>query len=304
MRVRKWLIVLLVLVVVAGVGIWWWKSPSSDQAKKKAADKVTPTVGVASLNITDVDAERIKMVSKVTINNPLPVDIHTKKLNYVIYIDSIKVIEDTYEKPIDIRSSDSSTISLPMEVLAKPMARVLKHFDDQKVDSANYAMTASFEVDVPIAGERKFKMDVSRKLPALRIPKVKVKHVDLNALAMKSKGMDVEVEVFNPNLFPLKLSNGAFVFSIEDALKMDGVLEKTINIPAKGSQNVSMHAKVSDGSILKSGWKILTDKEDTHFLYKFTGKVESDNKMLSNSKMVMNVNGTLAEIMNAVKAAK
>ncbi|WP_031527677.1 NDR1/HIN1-like protein [Dyadobacter crusticola] len=304
MRISKWLIVLLVLVVLAGAGIWWWKSPSSDKAKQKAADKVTPTVGIATLNIRDIDAERIKMESKVTIHNPLPVDINTRRLNYVIYIDSIKVIEDTYEKPISIRSADSSTITVPMELLAKPMARVLKHFDDNKIDSADYAMTATFEVDVPIAGERKFTMDVSRKLPALRIPKIKLKNVDLNALAMKSKGMDVEVEVFNPNLFPLKLSNGAFVFSIEDALQMNGVLEKTISIPAKGSQNVSMHAKVTDGSILKSGWKILTDKKDTGFLYKFTGKVESESEMLDNSNMVMNVRGTLAEIMNAVKEAK
>ncbi|WP_439556106.1 LEA type 2 family protein [Dyadobacter sp.] len=304
MRISKGLIVLLVLIILVGAGIWWWKSPSSDKTKQKAADKLAPTVGVASVNIRDIDAERIKMESKVTIHNPLPVDINTKRLNYVIYIDSIKVIEDSYEKPISIRSSDSSTITLPMELLAKPMARVLKHFDDNKIDSADYAMTTSFEVDVPVAGERKFTMDVSRKLPALRIPKIKVKHVDLNALSMKSKGMDVEVEVFNPNLFPLKLSDGAFVFSIENALQMNGVLEKTINIPAKGSQTVSMHAKVTDGSILKSGWKILTDKKDTDFLYKFTGKVKSESKMLDNSNMVMNVRGTLAEIMNAVKEAR
>lgn len=303
MRVNKWLIVLLVLLVLAGVGIWWWKSPSSENAKEKAADKVMPTIGVASTNITDIDAERIKMQSKVILHNPLPVDIKTSRLNYVVYIDSVKVIEDAYEKPINIRSSDSTTLTMPMELLVKPMARILKYFDDNKIDSADYQMKASFEVDVPIAGDREFTMKVSKRLPALRIPKVKINHVDLNALALKSKGMDIEVAVFNPNLFPLKLSDGKFEFSVEDALQMNGVLEKTISIPAKGSQNISVHAQLTDGNMLKTGWKMLTDKKDTQFACKFAGTIDSENKMLNKSKMVTTITGTLDEIMNAVKNA-
>jgi LEA14-like dessication related protein len=303
MRFNKWLVTLLVLLVLAGVGIWWWKSPSSEKVKENAADKVMPTLGVASASITDIDAERIKLVSKVSIHNPLPVDIKTKKLNYIIYIDSVKVIEDSYEKPIHIRSSDSSTLTLPMEIMAKPMAQVIKYFDNQKIDSADYSVKASFEVDVPIAGERKFNMDFSKRLPALRLPKVEVKHVDLNALALKSKGMDIEVAVFNPNLFPLKMRDGKFSFNIEDAMEMNGVLEKNISIPAKGSQNISVHAKMTDGSVMKSGWKILTDKKDTRFTCKFAGEIESENKMLENSKMVSTISGTLDEIVNTVKKA-
>ena len=304
MRVNKSLIILLVFLILAGVGIWWWKSPSSDKVKEKTADKLMPTIGIASTNISDIDAERIRLVSKITINNPLPVDINTKRLNYIIYIDSVKVIEDSYEKPISIRSSDSSTITIPMQVLAKPMARVLKYFDNAKIDSANYSMKASFEVDVPIAGDRKFTMNVDKKLPALRIPKIKIQHVDLNALSLKSKGMDIDVMVLNPNLFPLKMSNGKFQFNVEDAMQMNGVLEKVINIPAKGSQNVSIHAKMVDGSVLKSGWKLLTDKKDTQFTSKFTGELNSGNKMLSDSKMAMNITGTLDEILNVVKKVR
>lgn len=304
MRNGKWLWILVVLLVLVAGGIWWWKSPSSDKVKDRAADKVMPSIGVASASITDIDAERIKLISKITLHNPLPVDIKTRHLNYIVYIDSVKVIEDTYEKDINIRSSDSSTITVPMEIMAKPMARVLKYFDDKKIDSADYSIRASFDVDVPIAGERNFNMKFSRRLPALRIPKVEVKHVDLNALSLKSKGMEMEVAVFNPNLFPLKISNGKFAFSIEDAMEMNGALEKVIDIPAKGSQNVSVHARMTDGSVLKSGWKLLTDKKGTGFSCKFSGDVDSKNEMLSRSKMVTKITGTLDELMNAAAKAE
>ncbi|MCF2446716.1 LEA type 2 family protein [Dyadobacter sp. CY345] len=303
MNLNKWIIALIVLILLAGAGFWWWKSPVSDKAKEKAVDRVMPTIGVASVNITNIDAEKINLLSKITLFNPLPVDINTKKLNYTIYIDSVKVIEDAYENPIIIRSSDSSQISLPMEILAKPMVQVLKYFDDHKIDSANYSVRASFEVDVPIAGERKFIMNVNKKLPAFRIPKIKIKHVDLNALALKSKGMDIEVEVFNPNMFPLEMIDGKFEFAVEDALHLSGMLEKFIKIPAKGSQNVSIHTRITDGNMLKTGWKMLTDKKDTEFVCKFNGKLDSENKLLSKSKMSTTITGTLDEIMNIVKKA-
>jgi LEA14-like dessication related protein len=301
-RSGKW--ILIVLAIVAAAGYWWWMSPASEKTKSDVAEKVTPTIGVASLNITDIDDDRIKMQSKVSIHNPLPVALKASGINFVIYIDSIKVIESAYEKPVSIQSSDSSLISLPMEVLAKPMAEVLKYFDKQKIDSANYTMEAKLDLDVPIAGERSFDVSISKKLPALRLPKIKIRDVDLNALALKSKGIDLIADITNPNLFPLKFKDGAFSFRIEDALEMQGSLEKVISIPAKGTQQISMHAVVADGNMLKSGWKILTDKKGTQFHSKFTGKVESDNHMFSDSKMVMNVKGTLDEIIKAVKKVK
>ncbi|MCE7042870.1 hypothetical protein [Dyadobacter sp. CY312] len=61
-----------------------------------------------------------------------------------------------------------------------------------------------------------------------------------------------------------------------------------------------MHARVTDGNMLKTGWKMLTDKKDT----KFTGALDSENKMLSKSKMSTIITGTLDEIVNAVKKVK
>ena len=301
MRSNKGIIIIIVLILIAGAAFWWWKSPSSESTKEKAADKLAPSLNVASLNISEIDKDRIKMDSKISISNPLPVDINAKRMDYTIYIDSIKVVEDAYEKPISIRSKDSTVIDLPMELLAKPMVQVIKHFDDNKIDSAVYMVKASFEVDVPVAGEKKFTMNMSKKLPALRIPKIEVKDIDLHALSLKGKGVDMTVQVTNPNRFPLKINNGAFSVTIQDALKMNGVLEKMIDVPAKGNQDVSMHAEVTDGSVLKSGWKMLTDKKDTHFNYKFTGEIVSDNPMLKNSKMVTNINGTLDQLVKAVK---
>jgi LEA14-like dessication related protein len=193
---------------------------------------------------------------------------------------------------------------MPMELLAKPMARVLQYFDKHKIDSADYTMKATVVMDVPVSGNRSFDMDFTKRLPAVRLPKVKVQDVDLHALRLKKKGADIVVRVNNPNVFPLKLKDSKFSFAVEDDLKMNGSLEKIINIPPKGSQDVSMHAQVMDGSMLKAGWKWLTDKEDTRFTYNFKCKVMSEGAMLHNSTMATTMQGTLGELARAAKEIK
>jgi LEA14-like dessication related protein len=213
-------------------------------------------------------------------------------------------MKDAYGKAITIRSSDSTEIKMPMELLAEPMARVLRRFEANKSDSANYTMKATFDVDVPVAGQRNFSMEVSKRLPAVRLLKVTVRDVDLNALQLKKKGVDMVVSVMNPNTFPIKLKDGRFSFAMEDDLKMQGTLEQVVAIPARGSEDVTMHANVTDGSMLKAGWKMLAQKDDTRFTYNFRCKLLTENALLKNSTMATSMQGTLAELVNAVKKVK
>src|SRR5436305_5483599 len=104
MRYSKGVVVLIVLLVLVLGVFLWWRSPSSRSAKKDLVAGLTPSIGVASMNITDIDKDKIKMKTKVSLKNPLPADIHSTGLSYEIYIDSEKVIQDDYTKPINIRS--------------------------------------------------------------------------------------------------------------------------------------------------------------------------------------------------------
>lgn len=301
---RALIIVVLVLIIIAVAGLLWWRSPSSSDTKKSVADRLLPEVSMASVNITGISENRISLNSKVKIKNPLPVDLHADGLKYEIYIDSIRVLQDDYKKPLSIRSKDSSVIELPMELLAEPMARVLTYFDRQKTDSADYTVKTNFTVDVPIAGNRNINLQFSKRLPALRMPKLKVKNLDLNVLKMKKEGVNMVMQVTNPNVFPIKVKDGAFTFNIEDDMEMEGKLEKIISIPAHSSQDISMHADIKEGKVLKVGLKMLTSKNETPYHFKFTGRLLSDNKVLNNSPITTTMKGTLNDLIQAAKAIK
>lgn len=298
MKNGKW-IILAAVVVLAGIGIWFWQSSSSENMGGKIAEKVAPEMEVVSFDISNINKDQIDATSKVRLTNPLPVEIKTNRIDYEIFIDSIRVIKDAYNKPVRIASSDSTEIELPMKILADPMKEVLEYFDKNNIDSADYAMNITFQVDVPVAGEEEFDIDLSKRMPAIRIPEVEIENVDLNILS-SGDGVEIEIKIYNPNLFPIKMKDGSFALTIEKDLEVVGQMEDYVNIPERGTEIISIYAEKDRGSMFKTGWNLLTDKKGTGFKYIFSCILESDNNILDDTKMEMNVEGTLDEIADAI----
>jgi LEA14-like dessication related protein len=291
---KKYWYVLLILLICCLV-IWlWWRSPSS--SIKKEAAKFQPQVGVTAVKIYDIDDDRINMQMAIVLNNPLPVALNASRLKYKIFIDSVKVIESIYSKPININSSDTASIELPMEILVKPMKKILERLDRKKIDSAIYTMQSTMEVDVPIAGERSFDMNISRRLPAIHIPKGSLEKIQIDKLGLKETTLNVVLKIENPNVFPLKLDDGRYNVSIDKDFDMDGYFEKHLDIPAKQTVPLNMHLVLKTVKTGKLAWKSLFDKKDTHFKVKFSGKLNAQNKMLDNSKFLLTLKGTLDEL--------
>ncbi|MCE6987990.1 LEA type 2 family protein [Dyadobacter sp. CY323] len=300
MKNKKSILVLAVILIL-GIGVWlWFRSPGADSAKQKTAEKLTPQIKIAALSLKDIDEERINMQASVLIDNPLPVGIKANGLRFTVYIDSIKVVENHYNKPISIESSDSSVIEIPMQVLGKPLINLLKYFTANNIDSADYSFNSVLQLDVPIAGEKDIKVKTTKRLPAYNFPTIKIKDVDFHALDLKGKGVDLVVSFYNPNVFTIKVRNPTFRFEMEDAMEMEAILQKVINVAPKTTQEIAINAKLIEGKLLKSGWKILMDRKDTKFVAKFKSKIESDMKAIDNGNFSATIRGNMEELLNMV----
>lgn len=287
----------LVIIIIAAIGIWWWQSSSSPG--EKVAEAVIPEMEVISLNISNISGERIDATAEVQISNSMPGDLKTQRINYKIFIDSIKVIEDAYEEPVEIASSDSTVIELPLQILKEPAMEVMEYFDRHKIDSALYTLNLDFRVDVPIAGEEEFNMEIEEKMPSFQFLTIELENVDANLLN-SDKGMDIVLLIENPNVYEIKMRNAAFYLIVEDDLELKGDLENVINIPARGKDEVSIHVEKERGSITQTGLSLLTDQEGTGFKYIFSYTMVSDNDVLDGAQMETTVEGTLDEITDAL----
>lgn len=294
MRYIKWLILILV-IAIAGVAVWWLLPNDSEE---QVTEWISPEISIASARISNIDDKQIEVTSELVLENSYPVDIKTDSINYEVFIDSIKVIQDIYNEPVTIQSTDSTVIELPVEILSDSVENIIGYFEEHSIDSALYTLNTSFQSDIPIIGKEEITLNVEERLPSIRIPEIELTEIEPNIFS-DDEGLDLVLRIINPNQYPLQLQNGSFYFVIEDNIEVSGQMED-VEIPVEGSQEVSIHAEKESGSIAETGWDYLFNKSDTKFSHYFNGLLNSENKMLDSTEINMKVDGTLEELNEVV----
>jgi LEA14-like dessication related protein len=300
-RSRGW-IVAIAVVFIAIFAIWW--IANNNKKSSEGINKLKPTLSIAGMSINNIDEKKIDVNAKMMLSNPLPMELKTSRLDYKLMINGTPVVESSYDKPITIKSNDSSLIEMPMEVLAKPLAMELDKIKEQKSDSAEYTLAATMHVDVPIAGERSFNFNQTKKLPAFILPTVKIEDVDVKKLKLKESSFKAALIIENENSYPLVLKDAVYDVTVGTDLKMDGKIPGVTNIPAKSKATVPIHLDIERQKLGKLAWSALFEKKETPFTVNFGCKVVSKNEMFNNSTIAMHTNGTLSDLQQAVKNVK
>jgi len=258
-------------------------------------------VHVSSMSITDIDEDKIRMTSTTVLENNIPATIVIDSLEYEIFIDSTKVLESTYPKRLTLKKSDSTEIKLPLELSTKKMKQLLQQFEKQNRDSARYTLKANFKTTLPVAGQRSFNINASKRLPALREIKIRPKEIYIENLGLNESSVKMAVTIKNQNVFPVTLKNAAYTVAVENDFEAEGVLEKMVEIPAKNTETIAMLMNIKTAKIPKLGWKMLFRDKQTSFRLDFKGTIVSDNEILKNTTIRMQAKGTLDDIKEFAK---
>lgn len=297
MKKRSWLVLLAILLVliIASIFAWPYLHPS------KGESILRPHVSITRVNITGIGSDTIRLTSRLVLANPLPVEIRTNDLYFDVFVDSASIVSSSYKKPLSIRSGDSSMIEVPVEIAVKPLAAVLKLFDRQNRDSANYSVRAHYTLDVPVAGEKTMSFNFTKRLPAIRIPVITGFDTDIHKLGLSNSRLDATIAIYNPNSFAMKMKDGVADVAIDETMKLEATFAKVIDIPAKGSRSVPAHLEIKTPKLGKLVWKALFDKKDTHVAVHFRCRAISDNHLLDNTKLDLVLKGTLQELLDLGK---
>ncbi len=293
------IITLIILALILGTWYYFFASPKKDEH----IEKVVPHISLNHINITEINGEHIKLTAHIGLANPFPVNFSTKRLQSQVYIDTAMIAESSYEQPIDIASSDSTALEIPMEASLKRLLGILKEFKRQQTDSADYKVIAQIYLNTPIAGERRFDFNVVKRLPAFITPDITLVDTDIKKLGFKESGIDMAFNIKNFNHFDVKIKDGRFDVALDENLYLEGILEN-LHIPAGGHQTVSVHFNIKTNKLGKAVWKIVFNKKDTHFNFVFKAIADADNEIFKNTRLMITAEGTLDELTEAAKELK
>lgn len=300
---RSWITAMIIIALLAAISLsaWYYFFRSPD--KEEHVENLIPHINMANIEITDIDGERIKFLLKASIANPFPVNLKTKRIQYQVYIDTAMIAESSYEEPLDVKSSDSITADIPMEASLKRMIGILKEFKKQKTDSADYKVIAQIYVNVPVAGEQKFDINIFKRLPAILIPELKLADTDFKKVGFKESGIDMSFIIENPNSFPIKLKDGNMWVQLDENIDLEAEIAD-VEVPANGIQTVPVHFDLKTNKLGNALWKLVFNKKNTHFNVVFTGKLDTETDILKNTNLKITAQGTVDEALKIIKESK
>lgn len=300
MKKRTWLVLLVLLLTAVGAVTVWWQRGGKKQLTEKVKD-LTPSVTLLGMNIEHIDRENIRMLCRIRLGNPLPVDFKADSLQYQVFADSALVIKSTYTKPQSVKAKDTQVLDIPVEIKSSTLKRLIEQFDRKKTDSADYTVRAQFRTQVPLAGKRRFDVSLSKRLPAIRKIKAEPGKIRVRKPGLKDARIGMTVRVTNDNSFPINIVDGSYTMTVDRDLQLQGTLQPQVHIPARGTADVAMNMDIGTAKVPALGWKMLFRKKQTEWSMHFKGKLRSEMSMLDKTQLDMKMQGTLDDLVNLAK---
>ena len=273
---------------------------SNAEAEGGAYDgTLKPRVELSRFDFENITDDEITMNMYILLDNPLPVALKGRNVDYSFYINDQELVKESYEKVVEVNAEDSTTLALPAKLKATKMTSVLEDLDRRKVDSADYRLRISFDTDVPILGEKKINIDQTRRMPTYHIPQFKVEDIDLGKFGFNNMDVAAKVNIINKNKFPYNITDTHYTVVIDGKEIADGVQAEPILIKKESTTPVVFPVTVKPGKALGLLPKALFDKKDTPIEITFRCKIldKDNNPMFQHSKFVTTIKGTLADFM-------
>jgi len=295
MNKRKPFKLIIILVVLVGVafGVWYFFKKS----KPDAETGLKPHVEMSIARISDVTDSTIKMELKTLVNNPLPVGMHLKNINYVVQMNGKTIVEDHYKKSLEVKAADSSLLTLP----AKVKIRNLRVEGDQEAakgqDSADYHFKTILHFKKSFLGKDSLVLEMDKRLPLYRLPMIKMAGYDFKKFGLKESDIVVKVEVTNLNPFSLEFQDPKYAMDLGRQKRFaEGAVKGITKIKSKSTEVYEIPLEVSLGKVIKAGAQMIGKGKEMPFTFYFKSKIKSENEVLNNSDINLIMDGELKDV--------
>jgi len=300
LRMKKKIILILVILFIAIIASFLiWRSWGYVRDKDPNKTFLMPRLELSQVDITSLTSEKTEMTVNVLIKNQIPLSFTADSLQYRIFINDREVIKDHYKKSITLKSNDISRISLPITIFNRDLISVLKANERKNIDSVEYRFRVSFFTDILF--KKQFNVDIKKFLPLIHIPEAKAEHFKIDSLNFSRAVVKLLVSIKNQNVFSLKSKNIAYELSIEDNKLIKGIIPGLTDIHAKSVTDLTIPVTISFKEVSKTLWDLLTKGNKVRYKLHLTFRIESENNMMKNSKVILESEGSVKSLMKALK---
>ena len=296
---KKIILALVILFIAIIASFLIWRSLSYARDKDPNKTFLVPKMELSQVEITSLTSQKTEINVKVDIKNQLPLSFTIDSLQYRILINKTEILKDHYKKSISLKKNAISQISLPMTIFNKSISTVMKTNERNNVDSVELHFHGSFFTHAFL--KKQFNIDIKKLIPRFYIPEAKAEHFEIDSLNFSRAVVKLLVSINNKNVFSLKSKNIAYELSIEDNKLIKGIIPGLTDIRAKSVTDLTIPIKISFKEVSKTLWDLLTKGNKVRYKLHLTFRIESENNMMKNSKVILESEGSVKSLMKALK---
>jgi LEA14-like dessication related protein len=290
--VRTGLLILFALLLVGG-GIAFF---ATDKGKD-----LMPTMGQASLNVSNITRDKIQGQMVVQMTNNAPVTLKIDSLRYETFVDGARLAQGRKDSPLVVEKNASNRLELPLTL---NMANLKRKAETAQQDCVTVRMRTVLYADLPAVGPKEIPVEVSKRVYIPKLPKIEVADVDVTKLGLQKGEAIVNLRVTNYESIPFTLKQVNYRFQIEDDLDVKGQETKDVTFKKKGTEIMPVRVKFEPKSMPKVLFKSLFKAKKTDYKLTGTATVAVGPADAKDATMNFNSTGTVKDLKEAVKAAK
>ncbi|HEX8326795.1 MAG TPA: LEA type 2 family protein [Hymenobacter sp.] len=290
--VRTGLLILLALLLVGGGVLYFTTNKGKD---------LLPTMGQASLNISNITREKIQGQMVVQMTNNAPVTLKIDSLRYETFVDGARLAQGRKDQPLVVKKNANNRLQLPLTLNLANLKRKAK---TAQQDCVTVKMRTVLYADLPAVGPKEIPVEVSKRVYIPKLPKIEVADVDVTKLGLKKGEATVKLRVINYESIPFTLKQVNYRFQVEDDLDVKGQETKDVTFKKKGTEIMPIRVKFEPKAMPKVLFKSLFKAEKTDYKLTGTATVAAGGADAKDATMNFNSSGTVKDLKEAVKAAK
>lgn len=250
-----------------------------------------PDVKVKNARLTGLDLEKINIVFDIEIFNPNPVSVTLAGFDYDLLLNKTSFLTGEQQKKLELKASDDVGLSLPISMNFEKVYKTYQTIKDQ--ENVVYILKTGFSFNLPVLGKVRIPVSTSGEFPMVKVPVIGLKSIRLKKLSFSGADFEVQVNIDNPNSWPLTVNEIQYEMSINGKQWINGRTTERLTLSAKGKNNLLIPFSLNFIEMGSSVYNVVTEGKGLN--YKLTGQanIGSTLEMLGELNLPFNLSGNL-----------
>jgi len=299
LKVVLWILIAPVALLLV---FFSWTYINYLQDKNPEKTFLKPYVAALQAEVASLNQEKSDLTLKLNLINHLPISINGKNLHCKLLLDGEEIINNGSDQSFNLKGGDSTWVTIPMVILAEDYKTLLHKNELKNIDSVLYVLQISFNSNLFFSKE--FKLEYKKLLPLFHFPDIQARILQIQAINLKRAKLGMVVTLKNNNLFPLRIKNVDYKFSIENHQWMSGKIPGLTVVKPKESKQFILPVNVRFFKDSRALFRYLAYRKSLNYKLDLHLTFDSKDGILSNSKLIYHTSGTVKSLKKSKSKSK